>query len=133
MLKPEIFVTADVVAVFGGKVLLIKRKNQPFKGSWALPGGHVEKAELLVKAAERELFEETGVEVKGLKQFGVFDAIDRDPRRRTITVAFCGEAKSGKTKAGSDAKEAKWFSFNRLPKLAFDHDEIIEMFRKMKK
>jgi 8-oxo-dGTP diphosphatase len=129
---PRPMVTADA-AVFthsGGKirVLLIKRRNEPFKGKWAVPGGFVNLDEELEDAAVRELAEETGLTGVRLEQMHTFGTVGRDPRGRQITVVFIGIAKEGQTKveAGDDAAEAQWFDIEELPEdLAFDHDEVI--------
>jgi 8-oxo-dGTP diphosphatase len=109
-------------------LLLIQRDNPPYEGSWALPGGFVDMDETLIIAAKRELFEETKIVVDDLKQFYTFDAIDRDPRHRTISVAFFKILENIETSpvAASDAREAKFFSINSLPNLAFDHNFIIK-------
>ena len=103
------------------------RNKPPFEGKWALPGGFVDMEETLEEAAKRELTEETNIKVDRLNQFYVFDAIDRDPRHRTISVVFyqISEDLTLKPKADSDAKEACFFLIEELPKLAFDHDEIL--------
>lgn len=107
-------------------ILLIKRKNVPFINSWALPGGFVDKNEDLEDAAKRELEEETQIKVKGLEQLKAFGKPFRDPRNHVVSIAFVGYVTSEtEAFAGDDAKEAKWFSLKDLPKLAFDHDEII--------
>lgn len=114
------------------RILLIKRKNPPFKNCWALPGGFVDKGELLTDAAARELHEETGLEGIELELLGVFDNPERDPRERTITIAYLGEAKKITIMPGSDAADVKWFTLNNLPALAFDHKEILDAgFRKI--
>ncbi len=108
-------------------VLLIKRLHPPFEGCWAIPGGFVEMDELLLDAASRELFEETGLQGLELKQFHTFDAIDRDPRHRTISVVFTARMHHEQAlKAGDDAAEAAWFPVNQLPDLAFDHADILK-------
>ena len=115
------------------ELLLIKRKNDPFKGQWALPGGYVEIDEPLEIAAKRELFEETGIENIPLYKLNVFGEPGRDPRGRTITVVYFGVIPyeiSDVLKAGDDAVESQWFSLNNLPDLAFDHDHIIEACHK---
>lgn len=109
------------------EILLIKRKNTPFKGSWAIPGGFVNMDETLLQSAKRELAEETGLKGISLYQFYTFGDPGRDPRGRTISVAFWGYCDENKiVKAGDDASETKWFSLKRLPKMAFDHDLIIK-------
>ena len=134
---PRPMVTADVVlftnldrtgSCDSLQVLLVRRKNEPFKGKWALPGGFIELDEELAVAAERELFEETGLKVDGLNEVGVFGAVGRDPRGRVITAAYAGTVEPDKAAgvvAGDDAAEVKWFNVNDLPELAFDHDKII--------
>lgn len=127
---PRPALTVDAI-VFRKKlnteILLIERGGEPFKNMWAFPGGFVDMDETVEKAAERELFEETGINGIELKQFHTFSAINRDPRHRTVSVVFVGFTELNmKPKAGDDAKNAKWFDLNNLPKLAFDHAEILE-------
>ena len=112
----------------GVTVLLIKRKYAPYENSWALPGGFVTNEESLEEAVQRELFEETGVELDYLEQLYSFGDPDRDPRQRIISVAYFGLVKSSmyqELKASTDAAEAKWYSIKKLPQLAFDHKKII--------
>lgn len=131
---PRMMVTVDTVIFLfkeanpSPDILLIKRGNDPFKGHFALPGGFPEMDELLAFAAKRELFEETGLRNIELKQLGVYDSVKRDPRGRNVAVAFVGKTtpQNCTLKAGDDASEAKWFSIQNLPKLAFDHSQIIE-------
>jgi len=125
-------VAADA-AVFGffagkAKLLLVNRKNEPFKGKWALPGGFVDIDEELDDAVARELEEETGLVGVRLEQIRTFGNVGRDPRGRVIGVVFMGIATEGqsKLKAGDDAAEARWFDIEKLPKdLAFDHNEVV--------
>lgn len=114
------------------EILLIQRKNDPFKGQFALPGGFPENEELLKDAAKRELHEETGLQGIELSQLYAFDAIGRDPRDRNICVAFYGQTTSDNciVKGGDDAENAGWYKINDLPPLAFDHSEIISFARK---
>ena len=127
--RPMVTVDAAVFSYFqdGPKLLLIQRKNPPFEGQWALPGGFIEMDEELADAAARELSEETGLENIKLEQIHTFGGIGRDPRGRQITVVFMGIAKEGQTKitAGDDAEKAQWFDINNLPdNMAFDHDDV---------
>ena len=119
------------------KLLLINRKNQPFKGKWALPGGFVELDEELKHAAIRELTEETSLENVPLEQMHTFGKCGRDPRGRQITIVFMGIVTQGlnKIKAGDDAAKAQWFDIEKLPEdLAFDHNEVANMaIRKLKR
>ncbi|MHC5061101.1 MAG: NUDIX domain-containing protein [Planctomycetota bacterium] len=130
---PRPMVTVDMVvflpAKSGSKVLLIKRKKDPFKNKWAFPGGFLEMNEELADGAARELAEETGLADVKLEQMHTFGRCGRDPRGRVIGVAFTGTAgpDNAEIKAGDDAAEAAWFDINRLPELAFDHDEMAKM------
>lgn len=111
------------------RMLLVKRKYDPFKGCWAIPGGFVQRGESLEKAALRELNEETGVSDVYLEQLYTFGAPERDPRGRVITAAYFSLVDSTKLKlkATTDVSEVKWFSMYALPeKLAFDHKQILE-------
>jgi 8-oxo-dGTP diphosphatase len=110
-------------------VLLIKRAEKPFQGEWALPGGFVTENEGLEQAAERELVEETGVSGVYLEQLFTFGAPGRDPRGHTVTVAYSALIPSDNLEltASTDAEGVAWFSIDKLPDLAFDHDEILEM------
>jgi len=112
-------------------VLLIQRGIEPFKGKWALPGGFVNMNELLETACKRELEEETGLHVEKMIQFKTYDAINRDPRHRTISVVFSAQLpEKVKVKGGDDAANAQWFSIKNLPEMAFDHREILWEFFK---
>ncbi|MDT0676903.1 NUDIX hydrolase [Autumnicola musiva] len=134
--KHDIAITVDSVVLCNVndlfKVLLIQRKKDPFKGEWALPGGFIEEGEELEEAAKRELKEETGVEVNSLEQINAFGKPGRDPRGRMISIAFlCRIYCEEDLKPGDDASEAKWFELDKLPELAFDHNEIISTARKL--
>lgn len=132
MKRKNIFLTVDIVllAVNGKKteVLLIQRKNHPFKNKWALPGGFVDYGEVRKKTARRELKEETGVSTGNLIEIGVFDDPKRDPRGHIVSTAYLAVVKNKKIKvrAGDDAKKAKLFLIKNLPPLAFDHAKIIK-------
>lgn len=124
----KIFVTVDVLVINKNtdEILLIKRLNEPFKDHWALPGGFVDENEDLEQAARRELYEETNIETDKLIQIGAFGKPYRDPRGHMVSVAYQTDLIENQiVKAKDDAKDVKWFSINALPKLAFDHLEII--------
>lgn len=128
MYTSKIFVTVDVVLVKPNlkQLLLIKRKNEPFKDCWALPGGFVDENEDLEVAAKRELEEETQVKVNSLEQIRAYGKPFRDPRSHVVSIAYFGEVNDTTTaKASDDAKEVNWFLINDLPQLAFDHQDII--------
>jgi len=127
---PRMAVTVDVALFSDGaapEVLLIRRGKRPFEGRWALPGGFVDMDERLADAAARELSEETGVKGIRLVFFGYFDATDRDPRGRTLSIAFWGKAdqRAVQVRAADDAANVRWFKVENLPSLAFDHERII--------
>jgi 8-oxo-dGTP diphosphatase len=127
--RPMVTVDAVVFGFFENKanILLINRKNEPFRGKWALPGGFVDINEELEDAVARELAEETGLVNVPLKQMHTFGKCGRDPRGRQITIVFTGIAIEGlnKIKAGDDAADVRWFDIEKLPKdLAFDHKKI---------
>ncbi|MEA3452471.1 MAG: NUDIX hydrolase [Bacteroidota bacterium] len=109
------------------KILFIKRKNEPFKNYWALPGGFVDMDETVEQCATRELKEETCLELKKLSQLIVASEKNRDPRGRTVSVVFWAIIPVDyKVKAADDAAEIGWFFANKLPKLAFDHLKIVD-------
>lgn len=118
--------TTDGVVLKDKKILLIKRKIQPFKDNWAIPGGHVEYNEKVEDAVIREIHEETGLKTRIKELFGIYSDPKRDPRGHVVTVVYLLEIEGGELKEGDDASEAKFFDFNNLPKLAFDHDVIID-------
>jgi len=108
------------------QVLLIERGVPPFKGQWALPGGFVLDRETLEEAARRELEEETGVRDVYLEQLYTFGDPDRDPRGRTIAVAYYALTPPAPLRASTDAANAAWHPAARPPKLAFDHSRILK-------
>lgn len=122
--------TVDVVALARSSeppsVLLVQRGNAPFAGSWALPGGFVDEGERVAEAAPRELLEETGLQVEQLELLGVYDTPGRDPRGWTVSVVYLAPLDEEATVAGADdAKDARRFSLDSLPELAFDHALIL--------
>jgi 8-oxo-dGTP diphosphatase len=106
--------------------VLVQRKNHPFKGKWALPGGFVEYGERVEDAAEREALEETGLRVKLRRLVGVYSDPDRDPRGHVVTVCYLAEPFGGRLKASSDAMRVKVFRKIPWGELAFDHAKILK-------
>jgi 8-oxo-dGTP diphosphatase len=108
--------------------MLIKRDISPFQGEWAIPGGFVRMDETLEQAALRELQEETGIHDVFLEQLYTFGDLERDPRDRTITVSYYAliNLVEQEIQAATDASEANWFRISEIPKLAFDHDRILQ-------
>jgi 8-oxo-dGTP diphosphatase len=132
---PRIDVTVDVVALAEVEgephLLVVRRGNPPFEDQWALPGGYLEVDEDLASGAARELHEETGIELRPeeLRQLGAYGEPDRDPRNRTISIAFLVELdRAIDAEGGSDATDAQWLPVASLlsaGELAFDHATII--------
>jgi 8-oxo-dGTP diphosphatase len=130
---------AAVFRFFKGKaqLLLVNRRNEPFKGKWCLPGGFVDIDEELDDAVARELREETGLTGVKLEQVYTFGRCGRDPRGRVITVTYMGIVGEDKfqVKAGDDAAQTQWFDIAKLPEdLAFDHNDVTKfVIRKLKR
>jgi 8-oxo-dGTP diphosphatase len=126
---PRPAVTSDCVVITREavpKVLLIQRGNEPFKGCWAFPGGFMDMDETTEQCAIRELEEETGLVVSELQQIGAYSKVDRDPRGRTVTIAYLVRIDALVPVIGQDdAAKAEWFPLSALPHLAFDHEDIM--------
>ena len=127
---PRPAVTADCIVITNEAdpaVLLIERGDNPFKGSWAFPGGFMNMDETTEQCAIRELEEETGLRVSNVQQIGAYSKIDRDPRGRTITVAYLAIVDKPIDVSGQDdAAKADWWPLFNLPHLAFDHYDIMQ-------
>ncbi|MCP3924092.1 MAG: NUDIX hydrolase [Desulfobacterales bacterium] len=120
--------TVDIIIETGSGIVLIERKNEPF--GWALPGGFVDLGESLETAAKREAKEETSMEVELLRQFHTYSNPERDKRFHTVSTVFIGKG-SGNLIPRDDAKDAKIFEIDKLPKeLAFDHNEILSDYKR---
>ena len=128
---PRPMVTVDIIPFsirkWKLKVLLVKRAHEPFKGRWALPGGFIEMDETLEESARRELKEETTLMPLWMAQLGAYGDPGRDPRGRTVTVAFLAwiTEKAG-PRAASDAGEVGWHDPDTPPEMAFDHAVILQ-------
>ena len=127
---PRPAVTADCIVMTkeaAPKVLLVQRGADPFKGAWAFPGGFMNMDETTEQCAIRELEEETGLIVTEVRQIGAYSKVDRDPRGRTITVAYLAIIDETTAVTGQDdAAKAEWFLLSDLPHLAFDHYDIMQ-------
>ncbi|MCK5024154.1 MAG: NUDIX hydrolase [Thermoplasmata archaeon] len=117
--------TVDAIAIKDGQIILIKRKNPPFQGSYALPGGFVDYGETVENAVIREFKEETGLNAEIKDFIGIYSEPDRDPRGHTVSAVFELMISGGTMLAGDDAAEVSLFSLDELPDLAFDHGKII--------
>jgi 8-oxo-dGTP diphosphatase len=129
----RIWVTVDLVILTIQeqrlRVLLVKRGVRPFEGEYALPGGFVRGDESLEEAAARELEEETGTKDIFLEQLFSFGDPKRDPRGRVVTIAYYALISPDRAQltAGSDAAMAAWYPVAQVPKLAFDHQNILDV------
>jgi len=131
---PRPALTVDVAVVteqVRPRVLLIRRKHEPFAGMWAFPGGFVDEGETLEQAARRELQEETGLSVKRLTQLYAAGDPGRDPRGWTVCVLFLARVKpkDAKAVAADDAAEVEWHFLDDPPPMAFDHGQLLERVR----
>lgn len=134
---PRPAVTADCVVIANEtvpRVLLVQRGIEPYKDRWAFPGGFMNMDETTEECAIRELEEETGLQITELHQIGAYSKVDRDPRGRTITVAYLAIIDKPVAVTGQDdAAKAEWWPVDELPPLAFDHEDImrdaLEMYK----
>jgi len=125
------YLTADVIVHVADEVLLVRRKNEPFRGMWCIPGGFVDPDEKVLDGALRELHEETGVENVNVVPFGTYADPGRDPRGRTVTVVYIERLNEKPVaRAGDDAAECGWFPLDDLPPMAFDHKKILEEYQR---
>ena len=131
MPKTPALTTDCVIHDEEGRVLLVRRKNEPFKGAYALPGGFVDIGETVEAGCRREVLEEAGIDVGDLRLVGVYSDPGRDPRGHTVSIVYLGLVPSALTRAGSDAEAAEWVEDWRNLKLAFDHAVILEDAEKL--
>ncbi len=121
--------TVDGIIFIDKKICLIKRKNEPFKGKWALPGGYIEYSEKVEDAVVREIYEETGLITSINFLLGVYSDPNRDPRGHTISIVYSLNIIKGELKSGDDALDVKFFKIKDIPEeLSFDHEQIINDF-----
>ena len=123
-------VAVDAVIVRDGKVLLVKRNNDPYKGYWAIPGGHLELNEEATERVKKEVMEETGLIATSVELINAYTRPTRDPQQK-ISIAYAIEVQ-GEPQPGSDASEVQWYNLNALPDLAFDHHTILVDYMKKK-
>ncbi|MCK4613847.1 MAG: NUDIX hydrolase [Thermoplasmata archaeon] len=118
--------TVDGVIFSMGRLLLIRRRNEPFKGMYALPGGFVEYGERTEDAVLREIFEETGLRTRVTNLIGVYSDPDRDPRGHTVSAIYLLEVVGGEMREGDDAAGVEMVDPEDLPPLAFDHEKVVK-------
>jgi 8-oxo-dGTP diphosphatase len=130
-------VAVDIIVEKDDKLLLIRRKNEPFKGLLAIPGGFVNEEERVEDTAVREMLEETNLNIEPISILGVYSDPKRDPRGHVITIAFIAKIIGGEAKAGDDAEDFEWISYEELKDKhvvrTFDHNKIMEDYQEWKK
>ena len=126
--------TVDVILQRDSKVLMIRRKKDPFRSQLALPGGFINEGETAEDAMKREAIEETSLEVEPIDILGVYSDPKRDPRKHIMTVVFVGIIVGGSDKAGHDAASIEWVDLVDIGRqqIAFDHVTILRDYEKWK-
>lgn len=126
--------TADIILQRDSKILMVRRKKDPFKGQLALPGGFINEGETAEEAARREAIEETTLEVEPIEILGVYSDPKRDPRKHIMSTVFVGIIVGGSDKAGDDAESIEWVELGNIEKqeIAFDHAQILRDYKKWK-
>lgn len=126
--------TADIILQRDSKILMVRRKKDPFKGQLALPGGFINEGETAEEAAKREAIEETTLEVEPIEILGVYSDPKRDPRKHIMSIVFVGIIVGGSDKAGDDAESIEWVELGTIEKqeIAFDHTQILRDYKKWK-
>lgn len=123
-MKTPVLAVDAVIFMKDNSVVLVRRRNPPFQGYWALPGGLCEQGETVEQAVHREVKEETGLLVESVQLVGVFSEPNRDPRGHTVSIAFLAKPTGGQLQAGSDAAHVE--TFQQVPQnMAFDHLQIL--------
>lgn len=128
--KTPLLTVDGIVQNRQGRILFVRRRNPPFQGQWALPGGFVDVGETVEAACARELKEETGLTVAVGRLVGVYSDPKRDPRGHTVGIAFACTCAEENARGGDDALEARWLTPEEARPLAFDHAQILEDYLK---
>jgi 8-oxo-dGTP diphosphatase len=126
--------TVDIILQRDSKILMVRRKKDPFKGHLALPGGFINEGETAEEAARREAIEETSLEVEPIEILGVYSDPKRDPRKHIMSTVFVGIIVGGSDRAGDDAESIEWVELGNIEKqeIAFDHAQILRDYKKWK-
>ena len=127
--------TVDAIIQKSSSILLVKRKKDPYKDQFALPGGFVNEGETIEEAIEREVYEETSLKIHPIDILGVYSDPTRDPRGHMMTVVFIVLVIRGIATAGDDAKEISWIPIEKINeiKIAFDHKLVIRDYLRWKR
>jgi 8-oxo-dGTP diphosphatase len=120
----------DGILIEGGRILLIRRGREPFKGMWGVPGGRIEDDETAEQCLVREMKEETGLDVEPLRLVGIYSEPARDPRL-IIAAAYLVRRVGGEARGGDDAAEARWYDLDKMPPLCTDHGKMVEAALKL--
>ena len=123
--------TVGAIIIKDNKILLAKRGHPPFKNYRTLPGGHIEKGETAKQAIIREVKEEANLDIKPIFFMDFIEIFERIRWYACVTI-FTGKANGNIMFDNHEIKDVRYFSFNKLPKLAFNHEEIIKRYRKSK-
>ena len=126
--------TVDIILQRDSKILMVRRKKDPFKHQLALPGGFINEGETAEEAARREAIEETSLEVEPIEIQGVYSDPKRDPRKHVMSIVFVGIIVGGSDRAGDDAESIEWVELGNIEKqeIAFDHAQILRDYKKWK-
>ena len=119
-------IAGDAIIIKNKKILLAKRGKGVYHSYWCLPGGRIDINETLIEGVKREVLEETGLEIEVEHLLGVYDEIERDPRGRSVTAAYFCRIVGGEQTTNSEITEIEWFPLDKVPKLAFDHNKMVE-------
>jgi 8-oxo-dGTP diphosphatase len=122
--KPILVV--EIIVEINDRLLLVKRKKDPFKGYFSFPGGTVSLGENVEDAIRSETLEETNLKIAPTDILGVYSNPMRDPRGHRISVVFVGKVVSGDAQAGGDADSLEWLPVDNQTALAFDHHKILQ-------
>jgi 8-oxo-dGTP diphosphatase len=126
-------VMVDAIVERNDKLLLVKRKKDPFKGFLSFPGGKIDLGEKVEDAVKRELREETNLAIEPTDILGVYSDPSRDHRGHIISITFIAKIISGEAEAGDDAESVEWLPVNDQKALAFDHNKILKDYQQWRK
>jgi 8-oxo-dGTP diphosphatase len=125
-----VVLTVDaVITDAGGRILLMQRGTEPFRGTWVLPGGIVEPGETVEQACVREVEEEVGLKVRVVRLIGVYSTPGRDPRGAFVSLAFHATIAGGALRVTEEARAHRWLEAGEELPLGFDHARIVADLR----